>query len=162
STAGGAVMVLESNPPGTIADLNPYYAFSAALPPTQLGGLEVLGLGQLRVDGSVLVNTSWGGVDESGNPAGRDSGPPYAASCTPLIPLTALLARDIRVVGGVDNPSNYGSFQSGQASPLKAGKLPVPDPYASLPAPTLSNDPAHVSATNYGGVQVSGLPLLGV
>jgi Flp pilus assembly protein TadG len=161
STAGAAVDVLEANPPGSTVNLAPYVTFSQSLPPLQLGGLEVLGLGQLQVNGAVLDNNQWGGVDQNGNQVGQSAGPPYGASCMPLISLTSLLARNIRVVGGVDNPANYANFTSGQASPLRANQLPVPDPFASLPVPTVAVDPANVVATNYGGVQVIGAPLIG-
>jgi Flp pilus assembly protein TadG len=161
STAGSAVDVLEANPPGLTANLAPYVTLSETLPPLQLGGLEVLGLGQLSVNGAVLDNNQWGGVDQNGNQVGTSAGPPYGAACMPLISLTSLLARNIRVVGGVDNPANYGNFTSGQASPLRANQLPVPDPYANLPAPTVAVDPVNVSATTYGGVQVTGVPLVG-
>ncbi|HET6323646.1 MAG TPA: pilus assembly protein TadG-related protein [Planctomycetaceae bacterium] len=161
STAGAAVDVLEANPPGVTANLAPYVSLSQTLPPLQLGGLEVLGLGQLQVNGAVLDNNQWGGVDQKGNQVGQSNAPPYGAACMPLISLTSLLARNIRVVGGVDNPANYGNFASGQASPLRANQLPVPDPYANLPAPTVASDPVNVSATTFGGVQVTGLPLIG-
>jgi Flp pilus assembly protein TadG len=160
STTGGAIEVLEASPPGLTVDLSPYVSFSQSLPPLQLGGLEVLGLGQLSVNGAVLDNNQWGGVDQNGNQVGQSAGPPYGASCMPLISLTSLAARNIRVVGGVDNPANYGNFSSGQASPLRANQLPVPDPFANLPAPTVAADPTNVSATTYGGVQVTGVPLI--
>jgi Flp pilus assembly protein TadG len=159
STAGAAVEVLEANPPGIAIDLSPYATFSQSLPPSQLGGLEVLGLGRLSVNGAVLDNNQWGGVDQNGNQVG--SGPPYGASCMPLISLTSLVARNIRVVGGVDNPSNYGNFTTGQSSPLRANQLPVPDPFANLPAPTVAADPTNINATSLGGVQVIGAPLIG-
>jgi Flp pilus assembly protein TadG len=160
STAGAAVDVLEANPPGVTANLAPYVTLSETLPALQLGGLEILGLGQLSVNGAVLDNNQWGGVDQNGNQVGSSAGPPYGAACMPLISLTSLLARNIRVVGGVDNPSNYGNFTSGQKSPLRANQLPVPDPFINLPAPTVAIDPANVSATTYGGVQVTGVPLI--
>jgi hypothetical protein len=77
-----------------------------------------------------------------------------------LISLTNVAAQDIRVVGGVDNPHNYGSINAGQASPLRCNALPVPDPFSSVPAPTTAADGKNVVATNYGGVTVIGLPLL--
>jgi Flp pilus assembly protein TadG len=160
STAGAAVDVLEANPPGVTINLAPYVSLSQTLPPLQLGGLEVLGLGQLQVNGAVLDNNQWGGVDQNGNQVGQSTAPPYGAACMPLLSLTSLSARNIRVVGGVDNPANYGNFTSGQASPLRANQLPVPDPYANLPAPTVAIDPVNVIATTYGGVQVTGLPLI--
>jgi len=161
STAASAVDVLEADPPGPIANLSPYVSLSESLPALQLGGLEVLGLGQLQVNGAVLDNNQWGGVDQNGNQVGQSAGPPYGAACMPLISLTSLLARNIRVVGGVDNQANYGNFTAGQPSPLRCNQLPVPDPFANLPAPTVAVDPVNVSATTYGGVQVASVPLIG-
>jgi hypothetical protein len=158
STAGAAVVVLDPNPADfTVSPIPP------VLPalPSLVGGLEVLGLGRVRVDGAILVNTNWGGVDEDSQPAGPDAGPPYGISCTPILPLSKLYARDIRVVGGVDAVANYGAYQSGDSPPLDAGALPVPDPLRNLPAPTLSADPVNVSADYHGGVRVLGLPLIG-
>jgi hypothetical protein len=157
STAGAAVVVLDPNPSQISVSGVP-----AILPayPAIVGGLEVLGLGSMNVNGAVLVNTTWGGVDENGNPAGTSSGPPYGISCTPLISLTHLNALNIRVSGGVDNPNNYGNYTSGQGSPLLANQLAVPDPFQSLAVPTTSSDPANVSTTNYGGVRVVNLPLI--
>ena len=129
--------------------------------PAITGGFEIEGLGDFAVDGAVLVNNRWGGVNENGDPAGESAGPPYAVACTPLLPLTRLAVRDIRVVGGVDNPANYASFDSGEPSPLRANRLPVPDPYAELPVPTTSTDPSNVNATLRGQVTVTGLPLVG-
>ena len=158
STSGAAIDVLDPNPPWLSID---------SLPPeipaysTLIGGLEVLGLGAVNVNGAVLVNTSWGGVDENGNPAGASAGPPYGISCTPLVSLTHLNARDIRVVGGVDATTNYGNYVAGAKNPLRANQLAVPDPYTSLPVPTTTSDPANVSATSYGSAQVMQLPLGG-
>jgi len=159
STAGAAVVMLDPNPPGITVNLAPVAPLSLSLPPI-LGGLQVLGLGQVQVNGAVLDNNQWGGVDQNGNPAGSKPGPPYAASCTPLLALTSLAANDIRVVGGVDNPHYYGSITRGKPSPLRCNALPVPDPYSSLPAPTVAADSKNVAATNYGGVTVLSLPLL--
>jgi hypothetical protein len=157
ATAGAAIVVLDPAPqPLSISGIPPLLP---ALP-TLLGGLEVLGLGRVRVDGAVLVNTTWGGVDENGNVAGNSQGPPYAVSCTPLIQLTRLEARDIRVAGGVDDPNNYRSFAAGAASPLRANRLPSPDPLIDLPVPTESADPANVSSVLRGTQSVAGLPLL--
>jgi Flp pilus assembly protein TadG len=156
-TAGAAVVVLDPDP----ADLSipPLPGLPAA--PSILAGFEVEGLGRFSVEGAVLVNTTWGGVDENGDPVGASTSPPYAVTCMPLLPLTRLRARDIRVVGGVDNPTNYQSYPSGGGSPLQANRVPVPDPYAELPPPTTSSDPGHVSTVLRGGVTVVGLPLLG-
>jgi hypothetical protein len=157
ATAGAALVVLDPSPPAIAIP-----GISLTLPsfPALIGGLEVVGVGAVRVDGAVLVNTAWGGVDENGNSAGDGPGPPYGISCTPLLSLTRLQARDIRVAGGVDDPANYGSFDDGEASPLRANRLPVPDPYQSLPVPTSAADPDNVNTTLRGGVQVVSLPLI--
>jgi Flp pilus assembly protein TadG len=160
STAGAAVVVLDPNPLGPIVNLAPHVSMSESLPAIQLGGLEVLGLGQLSINGAVLDNNTWGGVDQNGNPAGSSSGPPYGASCMPLISLTGLSALNIRIVGGVDNQKNYSNYVSGQASPLVCNALPVSDPYANLPTPTVSADSVNVVATNFGGVNVTSAPLV--
>jgi hypothetical protein len=158
STAGAAIVVLDPGPPAVSVGITLPLVLNF---PALLGGLEVEGLGTVSVDGAVLVNTAWGGVDEQGNPAGETSGPPYGISCTPLLPLTRLRARDIRVVGGVDRSQNYAAWTAGQSSPLKANRLPVPDPFAELPVPADSIAPADVDTTLRGGVRVVGLPLIG-
>lgn len=159
ATAGAAVVLLDPNPPGITVNLAPV-PVSLTLPPV-LGGLQVLGLGPLIVNGAILDNNQNGGVDQNGNPAGNGPAPPYAASCTPLVSLTDVQASNIRVVGGVDNANNFKSLSGGGPSPLKCNMLPVPDPFSSLPAPSTAVDPNNVSATNYGGMQIVALPLLG-
>jgi hypothetical protein len=67
----------------------------------------------------------------------------------------------LRVVGGVDNPDYYGPLNVGEPQPLQAGRLPVPDPFDDLSVPTLAADAVNVSATEYGGRTVAGLPVLG-
>lgn len=111
--------------------------------PTLTAGLEIEGLGRLRVDGAILVNNEWGGVDENGEPVGESAGPPYAVACMPLLPTTRVLARDIRVVGGVDAEDNYRSFEGGQESPLQANRLAVSDPFLELPVPSTASDSAN-------------------
>lgn len=160
-TAGAAFVILDEDPvPITISGL-PAGLPSITLPSTNLAGLELLGLGQLEVDGAILVNNSWRGVDEHGDPVGSGTGIQRAVRCMPILPLTKLLARDLRVNGGVDDPNNYGNFVPGEGNPLQANRTPVPDPLINLPAPTLSSDPLNVSATNYGGVRIANLPLVG-
>jgi len=159
ATAGAAVVVLDPDPSPVRINL-PSGLPAVVLPPVQVGGLELLGLGQLDVNGAVIVNTQWGGRDEDGDPAGDSAGPPYGASCTPILPLTKLRGEDIRVTGGVGDPANYGHVQAGQPSPLKANKAPVPDPLRNLPVPTVAADPLNVSATDRGSVNILSLPLL--
>ena len=157
STGGAAVVLLDPDPPEI--RLSPLPISLPSLTPL-LGGLEVLGLGRLRVHGAIHVNNTWGGQDENGEPVGSPSLLRHACSCTPLLPLTRVLATDVRVVGGVDNPDNYGPLQAGAPAPLRANRRPVPDPYADLPVPTTASDPVNVAATEHGGVTVINLPLL--
>lgn len=106
--------------------------------PTLTAGFEVEGLGTLRVDGAILVNTEWGGQDEHGAPAGINAPLPYGAACMPLLATTKVFVRDLRVVGGVDSPNNYGAYQSGGSHPVQANRLAVPDPLEDLSTPTLA------------------------
>lgn len=164
STSGSAIVVLDPDPDlFTITGL-PLGLPALSLPATQLGGLEILGSGQLDVQGSVFVNTNWAGQDENGDPVGEPAplgGLQSALSCTPIVGLNKLLATDIRVVGGVDDPSRYGPVDAGEPSPLLANKAPVPDPNASLPVPTLASDGGNVDATTRGHVNILSVPLLG-
>jgi hypothetical protein len=114
--------------------------------PTLTAGLEIEGLGHLKVDGSILVDNEWGGKDEHGDTV-SDTGLKYGVACMPVLPTTSVYARDLRVVGGVDNPDNYHNFVSGKPSPLQANRLPVPDPFKDLPVPSVSSDPHNVTAT---------------
>ncbi|WP_197531685.1 pilus assembly protein TadG-related protein [Posidoniimonas corsicana] len=118
----------------------------APLPlPTITAGLEVEGLGQVRVEGAVLINTTWGGVDQDGRPAGVSAGPPYGSACMPLLPTTQLLASDIRVTGGVDDQDQYQPLDPDDESPLRANMLPTDDPLEALPPPSTSVDATNVS-----------------
>lgn len=65
----------------------------------------------------------------------------------PLLPLTRVFARDIRVAGGVDDEKNYLAFASEEPSPLQASRLPVQDPLEALPVPSTTRDPNNVVAT---------------
>ena len=160
ATDNAAVIVLDPDPSPFSTDPVPL-----AVPlnlPSIMGGLEVLGLGNARVQNAVIVNTRWGGVDENNEPAGEGAGPPYGVSCMPLLPTTKFYASDLRVAGGVDDPTNYRNVQAGQPSPLQANRLPVPDPLKTLPVPTLAADAVNVKATNYGGKSIVALPLFPV
>jgi Flp pilus assembly protein TadG len=113
--------------------------------PTLTGGLEIEGLGTLRVDGAIHVNNEWGGFDENGEAVGSAPGPPYAVACMVALPTTNLRARDLRVTGGVDDPQNYQNFEAGGKSPLQANRLPVNDPFRQLPVPSVTSDSSNVS-----------------
>lgn len=164
-TSGAAIVVLDPNPGPYNALPLPVLTGIPALPslPAITGGLETLGLGTARVNGAILVNTQWGGVDQNGDPIGEPSGllgSSHAMTSNPLIGLTKLLARDIRVVGGVDNPSHYGPLATSGANPLQAGMTPVADPLGSLPTPSMGSDPTNISSEELGHASIAGLPLL--
>jgi len=112
--------------------------------PTLTAGFEVEGLGTLKVDGAIQVNTEWGGQDEHGSPAGVNSPLPYGAACMPLLATTKVFTRDLRVVGGVDALSNYEAYQTGGSHPVQANRLAVPDPLKDISTPTIAG------ATAYG------------
>src|SRR5690606_21970258 len=51
-------------------------------------------------------------------------------------------------------------FASGGRSPVRANRLPVPDPLIELPVPTLAADPSNVSNVLHGGMRIADLPLI--
>ncbi|MCC9601691.1 hypothetical protein LOC67_14120 [Stieleria sp. JC731] len=126
---------------------------SAICPPllTLTGGLEIEGLGQLRVNGAVHVNNKGGRVDRYGRPAGKSGLPPYGISCMPLVSTTRLAAKHIYVAGGVDSTSNYCPYDSGGRNPLRCNQRQVPDPFGSLVPP------AYNPATSKGNRVVAAL-----
>ncbi len=127
---------------GELVDSITQNILPAVLPslPTLIAGLEVEGIGTLKVDGAVHVNNQWGSQDEHGDPVGMSHGPPYGVACFPAL-TTRLAAKQLRVVGGVDRSENYIPFDSGERSPLTAGRIAVPDPLEDLPVPSVSIDP---------------------
>ncbi|QDT34172.1 pilus assembly protein TadG-related protein [Thalassoglobus polymorphus] len=153
-----SVVVLDPNPdPITITGLP---LTLPSLPNHHLGGMEVLGLGRVRVSGGIAINNDWGGVDEHGDPVGENRLLRSALTCTPLLPLTKLNAEHIRVVGGVDNYKNYGHIDGTDANSLRANMGPAPDPFQELPVPTITEDPANVDETYRGSVDILNLPIL--
>jgi Flp pilus assembly protein TadG len=115
--------------------------------PTLTAGFEIEGLGHLNVDGAIYVNNEWGGVDENGETVGSAAAPPYAMACMPIVATTRVLARDIRVVGGVDNQTYYQPYDSQKRNPLQANRLPVADPLANLVVPSAVSDATNVNTT---------------
>ncbi len=90
----------------------------------QAAGLNFVVGGNVYIEGAVLVNNEGGALDEDREPAGRSGRPPYGIRSTATV-----TASDIRVAGGVDDPSWY------RQSKLKANQLPVEDPLRHLTAP---------------------------
>lgn len=154
-TAASAIVILEPDPAElTIALLPPIIPSLNPL----IGGLEVVGSGELVSTGAILVNNEWGGVDENGEEVGDQQLLQHACSCTPVIPLTRVLCPDLRVVGGVDDPGHYVGPTPEAPSPLQANRRPVPDPLISLPVPTTAADAVNVDPTERGVVNIVSLP----
>jgi Flp pilus assembly protein TadG len=109
----------------------------AVLDPDARPGLRVDGGGRLVVRGLVVDNSEGGGVDEYGNPIDNGNNG-YSASVGGTLndPTTGIYAKDIRTVGGVDDPAFYQNIEPDGPSPLKTGQLPFPDPFINLPTPT--------------------------
>lgn len=157
ATAGAALVVLDPDPPQIAVP-----AVGSILPPLPalVGGLEAIGLGRIRVDGAIHVNTTWGGVDEEGARAGQSAPTPWAVACPSVLISEKLQTRDLRVVGGIDDPDNYGPFAAGAPNPVRANRRAVPDPLKDLPVPTLGADPVNISSALRGGLRIADLPLI--
>jgi Flp pilus assembly protein TadG len=104
------------------------------LNPSAVPGLSLSGQGTLRVNGRVLVNSEGGGVDQAGSTV-PGSGVAAAAGNQQSAE-TGVYARDIRVVGGVDDPSMFKPYATGDPNPLFARQMSMPDPFVALPTPT--------------------------
>jgi Flp pilus assembly protein TadG len=121
-----------------------------ALNPNARPGISLGGGSSLRVNGTIIVNSEGGGLDEWGSPIGNgNSGVAMSASNNATIQ-----ANDIQVVGGVNTPSNFLNYDpSNPNSPLHTRAMPVPDPFLYLPPPMVSNG---ANPTVYPAVSVSG------
>lgn len=93
----------------------------------------------LQVEGSVVVNSSAGGVDEYGNPvAGNASYPAVRGT-------GSVHAYSVEVNGGVQNPGAFWYYGASAPNPLDAGMGVVfPDPYLHVPTPTMANGVVNV------------------
>jgi len=119
------------------------------LDPSARPGLDVDGGGVLNVRGLVIDNSEGGGLDENGDPV--DNGNNQVAG---NVSNNALLrATEMRIVGGVNNPDNFQSYDPGDSTNvLHCNQLPFPDPLLHLPTPTVDNG---VDATFRGAPQAS-------
>jgi len=113
-------------------------------------GINLVGNGSLRVNGTVLDNSNGGGLAADGLPINNgNSGNAITTSGNGI-----LYARDVQSVGGVSNISQIRNFDtSNPQSPLHTGVTAQPDPYQFLPPPTTANGAV---ATNFGVVKLSG------
>jgi Flp pilus assembly protein TadG len=115
----------------------------AVLDPNARPGLSVSGGGTLTVNGRVVVNAQGAGYDQNNTwvDLGQQS---YAATTSNNSTVKATL---IEVVGGVDTPSNFKPYTTGDPSPLHAGAVPESDPLIELPTPVAGM--AGVSTTDW-------------
>lgn len=121
-----------------------------SLDPTVRPGLSVGGGGTLKVNGGIIVNSEGGGLDQNGNPI-NNGGTGNAATTANN---SLLKAKNIQVVGGVNNPGNFQNYDPNSSqSPLHTGQTIQPDPLLYLPTPTIATGAV---GTNRGSVSVSG------
>jgi Flp pilus assembly protein TadG len=93
-------------------------------------GLQASGPGQLRVEGTCTVNSRGGGVDETGLPVTGLAG--YGAQVSQL---GLLIASQVRVTGGVNDPTRFEGLTPNSTAPLLCRAGWTPDPFKDLPAP---------------------------
>jgi len=121
-----------------------------ALDPNARPGINLTGNGDLKVNGTVIVNSDGGGLDEFGQPIGNGN----SGSAITTAGNGVLYAHDVESVGGVSTPSMIKNYDAGSSeSPLHTGSLAQPDPFQYLPPPTTANGAV---ATDYGEVKLSG------
>jgi hypothetical protein len=128
------------------------------LNPDARPGLDVSGGGTLRVEGRVVVNSEGGGNNEDGDPINNGNNL-FAAKGGQPNSTTGVYAINVDVVGGVDNPTSFKPYDSGDPSPLRTGQSPEPDPLLTLPTPMSSNG---VDNRYRGEVSVSNQNVLGL
>ncbi len=122
------------------------------LDPDARPGLKVSGTNTvLRVLGRVVVNSEGGGKDENGVEVVGDPPGSVAASTGGSTP--NVFAADIRVVGGVDVPTNFVNVDPNDATNvLHCREMRYPDPFAYLPIPITTRG---VDPTDRGSVDAT-------
>jgi Flp pilus assembly protein TadG len=130
---------------------NPVAAGVVVLNKDARPGIAITGLGSLKVNGTVVVNSNGGGLNQNGQPINNgNTGNAITATSS-----GKLMALDVESVGGVNNISKISNFVAGNPqSPLHTGVVAMADPYQTLSAPTTANGAV---ATNYGAINVSGI-----
>jgi Flp pilus assembly protein TadG len=113
-------------------------------------GIELTGNGSLIVNGTVLVNSEGGGLNESGQPINNGG----SGSAITTSGNGSIYAHDVVSVGGVNDISKIMNYDtSNSQSPLHTGAVVQPDPYQYLSSPTTLNGAV---ATDFGIVKLSG------
>jgi Flp pilus assembly protein TadG len=89
-------------------------------------GINLVGNGSLKVNGTVVVNSNGGGLNQSGAPIGNGQ----SGNAITTAGNGKLYASDVESVGGVSSISSIKNFNAGNpASPLHTGTVAQPDPY---------------------------------
>ncbi len=121
-----------------------------ALDATARPGISVGGNGSLTVKGNITVNSDGGGLDETGQSINNGN----AGNAMTVSNNATIRATDMRVVGGVNTPSNFRQYDSTvPGTPLRTRSLPAPDPFLYLPPPTIATG---ASPVVHAAVSVSG------
>lgn len=107
------------------------------LDPTRRPGFSGRGNGSLNVNGTVIVNSDGGGMNEYGFPINNGN----SGSAIRLIGNARLTAVDVLSVGGITTTGNAGirDYNQTRRNPLRTGMPVSPDPLLSLPVPTTAN-----------------------
>lgn len=121
------------------------------LDPDARPGFRASGNGSLRVNGTVIVNSDGGGVDEHGRPIGNGN----SGSAISLSGNASLEAIDVLSVGGLASSGNSGieDYLGQRRNPLKTRQAIASDPLVNLPVPTTANG---AIANFYPAVRLSG------
>lgn len=113
-------------------------------------GVNLVGNGSLKVNGTVLVNSNGGGLNQSGQPINNGN----SGNAVTTTGNGKIYASAFDTVGGVNNISQIANYDtSNSTSPLQTGVVAQPDPFQYLPAPTTANGAV---ATNYGAIKLAG------
>jgi Flp pilus assembly protein TadG len=123
------------------------------LDPNAVPGIDFKGNNaQLLVNGTVVVNSKGGGIDQYGQTVttlddGSTPLPPYAVA-TQATP--SIIATDVQVVGGIDTLNNFRAYDPAFSPPYDPSNTDRPvfarasialDPLLSLATPNSSNNP---------------------
>lgn len=121
-----------------------------ALDPDARPGLSISGGGSVITNGTIMVNSTGGGVDEFGAPINNGSSG-YAATVSNN---GTFRAQSIQVAGGVNSPSSFKPFDANlTTSPLVTRAPMMSDPFLDLPPPTTANE---ANPTVWPAVNVTG------
>ena len=138
------------------------------LDPTEAPGLAVSSNNsRLVVNGSVVVNSQGKGLDAYGDTVSGQYAQTAVATGGPNIVPKPIVATDLQLVGGVDEPGNIGAYDGAFSAngyyydpndtsrPISTGHPIAPDPLLLLPTPSTSNGVQNVYPNKLGQNQAS-------